>query len=152
MKKRTGLLDDGKSETQPLTQAELEKLRAETPHMTIDDLGEFGPKATDEFKATMAGYLHEFAKPVKGKMPCLRCGYDIIQDLVQQFLGARGGFTWGLVHGHGHCKECYWPIVMHHHIKDKDGKELLTMQFIPLQIHPSNLELPPKKEKDGKEN
>jgi len=150
MRKRRGLLDDGKPDTPPLTQGKLEELRTQIPHMRLADLGTVTEKADPEFIAIMEEYLQEFAKPGDGPMPCLHCGYPVIQDLAQQFLGARGGFEWGYVHGHGWCKECRWPIVMHHFIKDKSGKEILTIRFIPLQVHPDKVSLPEKE--NGKEN
>jgi len=150
MKKRRGLLDDGKPETPQLTQGKLEELRLSVAHMLLADLGTIKPDADPAFVATMEEYLQEFAKPGDGNMPCLYCGYPVIQDMAQQFLGARGGFEWGYVHGHGWCKECRWPIVMHHFIKDKDGKEVITIRFIPLQVHPDKVSLPPKEDlKDG---
>lgn len=148
-----GLLDDDKSVTPPLTQAMLEELRVKTPHCVAEDVATIKDTATPEFIEDFNKYLHEFAKPGDDPgMPCLRCGYALSQTMVEQLIGKRGGFTWGLVHGHGHCKECYWPVVAHHYIKDRNDKEMLTVRNLMLQIHPDNLELPPKKEKDGKEN
>ncbi len=45
-------------------------------------------------------------------------------------------FTWGLVHGEGHCANCGWPATGHHFIKDKAGKELASLRFFPLAVHP----------------
>ena len=45
MKKRRGLLDDGKPETPQLTQGKLEELRLSVAHMLLADLGTIKPDA-----------------------------------------------------------------------------------------------------------
>lgn len=69
-----------------------------------------------------------------GDHPCLKCGKPLAGGLMNLVKG--GGFTWGLVHGEGHCAACHWPARCYHFIKDADGKDLLTIRNVILQYHP----------------
>lgn len=120
---------------EPLTQAELDELRRITPRATIDSIGATPTdEASPEFIADLTAYLSRYAAPARdedGKPkeghPCLRCG--------------RGGFEWGLAHGHGHCRNCGWPATLYHFIKDRNGEDLLTIRNVLLQVHPDNVEI-----------
>ena len=96
--------------------------------------------------AAMDEYFPQFAQPpgaiaddgmyqVSDGHPCLKCGEQLQGSMVQQLIG-KGGFTWGLAHGAGHCKECGWPARLYHFLTDKDGKEVLTLRNVLLQVHP----------------
>ena len=124
-----------------LTQARLEKLRETIPHATIQGIGaKPGPEATQEFLDDLAEYLRHFVEPKRDDgEPCVGCGEPLAGDLAQQLFG-RGGFTWGLAHGHGHCKRCGWPATMYHFIKDRHGEDLVTIRNILLQQHPDDIE------------
>lgn len=50
--------------------------------------------------------------------------------------GFFGTFTWGIVHGHGMCANCGWPVIGFHYINDKSGKRLLTLTNVILIVHP----------------
>lgn len=91
-------------------------------------------------------YFAPFAQPegemVDGKFkygerqPCIQCDAPMLGSLVDQFLG-EAGFTWGLVHGEGHCRHCGWPARLYHFIKDENGEDLATIRNVLLQYHPS---------------
>lgn len=70
-----------------------------------------------------------------GKQPCLKCSEPLAGDLAD-FILRKGGFTWGLAHGEGFCRNCRWPARAYHFIKDADGKELITIRNVILQYHP----------------
>lgn len=55
-------------------------------------------------------------------------------------LVGRGGFRWGIAHGHGNCAGCGWPCIAHHFIKDADGNDVLTLHNFILQVHPDFVE------------
>lgn len=65
--------------------------------------------------------------------PCLKCG-EPLTGLLSALTG--GGFTWGLVHGEGNCRNCGWPARAYHYIKDLDGNKLMTIQPFVIQYHP----------------
>lgn len=73
------------------------------------------------------------------EQPCNGCGKNMTPSLADQILGD-GGFTWGLVHGEGHCRSCGWPARLYHFIKDSDGEELLMLRNVLLQYHPDFVE------------
>ncbi len=90
-------------------------------------------------------YLSIFAAPImvpqystipdsEKVMGCLHCG----APLTGMFAGllSRGGFTWGLAHGEGHCAACHWPARAYHSAKNKDGSELFTLRPFVLQYLP----------------
>ena len=77
----------------------------------------------------------EDGKFVIDEQPCVKCGEGLNPGLSGALFG-KGGFEWGLVHGHGHCRNCGWPAVAHHFVKDADGKEVMTLQNVILQVHP----------------
>lgn len=74
----------------------------------------------------LPGYdLEPFAQPdADGK--CLCCGETWT-------------FTWGYVHGEGHCYECSWPARGYHFLKDDQGQE--TRVFRVLQYHPDGISI-----------
>ena len=94
-----------------ITQEEIEQLRATVGHAGLDDLS-LTAKVVDEDVEDILVYLRRFAsfpRDEEGKVdprnPCLGCGEPMAGSLVDQLL-TRGGFTWGLSHGHGHCRNC----------------------------------------------
>lgn len=64
---------------------------------------------------------------------CVNCG-EYLTGFMALF--GRGGFTWSLRHGEGHCAKCKWPAVGHHFIRDADSKEVVTLHNFILQVHP----------------
>ncbi len=70
-----------------------------------------------------------------GKQPCLKCEEPLTGDLAD-FILRKGGFTWGIAHGEGFCRNCKWPSRAYHFIKDADGKDLITIRNVILQYHP----------------
>jgi hypothetical protein len=103
--------------------------------------------ASAEMAEDLEKYFHHFAKPGEGH-PCLRCGNPLSPKIIDALLGTEGGFEWGLVHGHGHCRKCRWPAVAHHFIKDRDGKDICTIHNLILQAHPDDIELRKPKTED----
>jgi hypothetical protein len=104
--------------------------KPETPQATIDALD---------------AYFNGFAQPAitvavdgkksLGKLPCLKCD-EPLADGIMSFLTGKGGFTWGLAHGEGFCRNCRWPARAYHFIKDVDGNDLMTLRGVVLQYHP----------------
>jgi len=76
-------------------------------------------------------------KPEIQEQRCVGC--DEVLTGFMSMLG-RGGFRWGLAHGHGHCAGCGWPVVAHHFVKDENGEDLITLQNFILQVHPDFVE------------
>jgi len=135
------------SDLPKLTEEGLAKLRADTPHATIESIGAtIKENADPEVIEDLRAYLHAFAAP---KMPghlCLRCEEPLVGDSLLQAIGMKkGGFEWGIAHGHGHCRNCGWPATLYHFIKDRHGKDLMTIRHILLQQHPHHIELRAKK-------
>lgn len=96
-----------------LTEKRLAELRASVAHCTS------GVELPSE-------YLKEsFALP-DAHGTCLNCGKS-------------GTFTWGLVHGEGHCAECGWPARLYHFVKGTDGNETRIVRL--LQYHPDGIRL-----------
>lgn len=94
--------------------------------------------------AALDKYFAGFAQPditekdgkkVLGNQPCIKCDEPLSGDLISGLFG-KGGFTWGLAHGEGHCKNCGWPARAYHFIKHDDGSELATIRNVILQYHP----------------
>lgn len=56
--------------------------------------------------------------------------------------GLLGSFTWGLVHGEGHCRSCGYPCRAYHRPKDDNGEAIFesALQAI-LPYHPDDLEV-----------
>lgn len=125
-----------------LTDDDLAALRASVPHATLESVGATAKEGADpEVIADLSAYFHHFAAPAGEGHPCLSCGEPLVQNMVQQLMGARGGFEWGLAHGHGHCRCCGWPATLYHFIKDRHGNDLMTIRNILLQQHPDDIEL-----------
>lgn len=78
------------------------------------------------------------AKPEIEPQRCVQCDEPLTG--FQALILGRGGFEWGLAHGHGHCRACKWPCVAHHFIKDEDGEHVCTLHNVILQIHPDLVE------------
>jgi hypothetical protein len=75
-------------------------------------------------------YFSHFVVPNdEGK--CFKCG-TVQAGLMAALIG---GFVYDLQHGEGHCSKCHWPARANHYFKDRNGKELGSMQMI-LQYHP----------------
>lgn len=129
-----------------LTQEDLEELRRTVPHAALEDLAEVKDGASPEVIADLRAYFHHFAKPGDDGHPCLRCGKPLSGGL-SAFLLDNGGFEWGLVHGHGHCRCCRWPATAHHFIKDRHGNDLMTARNLILQVHPDDIEIRSDKQK-----
>jgi hypothetical protein len=90
--------------------------------------------------ADLDKYFEPFAQPRRDEtrsekpMLCLKCDEPLTGFLASMF--GRGGFTWGLAHGEGHCAGCHWPGRAHHFIKDAKGGDLVTLRNVVLQYHP----------------
>jgi hypothetical protein len=124
-----------------LTQARIDELRKTVPHACLADIASPKEGCDAGFIEKIELYLRHFAKPhAEDGEPCVGCGEKMLGSLADQLFGT-GGFTWGLVHGHGNCKNCGWPATMYHFIKDEDGTELLTMRNVLLQAHPDDISL-----------
>lgn len=125
-----------------LTQAQIEALRQAVEHARAEDLVKFtkieGPEAT-ELAEDVRAYFHRFARPAEGH-PCLACGEKLNPSMVESLMG-KGGFEWGLVHGHGHCRNCGWPATAYHFIKDRHGKEIAVLRGVVLQAHPDDVDV-----------
>lgn len=82
-------------------------------------------------------YLEPFAAPIMidGKNMCPHCGHSFNGSLLHSLVG-EAGFTWGLVHGEGHCKCCSWPARLYHSVKDRHGAELMTFRHVVLAYRP----------------
>lgn len=131
-----------------LTDDELADLRLCVTHATLDSiLASAKDGCNPEVIEDISAYLRDFADPqrdgdgkVKKGHPCLRCGQSLAGDLADQLL-SRGGFRWGLAHGHGQCGWCGWPATLYHFIKDRSGEDLMTIRHIVLQVHPDLIEI-----------
>jgi hypothetical protein len=132
----------------PITQTELEELRRTVAKATVADIGATWEDGADPLlREDVEGYLSHFAaikRDEKGEIiknnPCLRCHEALSGDLTTQLFG-RGGFTWGLAHGSGFCKNCGWPATLYHFIKDRNGEDIVTIRHVVLQIHPDDVEI-----------
>ena len=91
--------------------------------------------APNSLTAALDKYFEPFADaPADGSVECLKCSTPL-----GGMMGAvLDGFTWGLVHGEGHCATCRWPARAYHFIK-YDDKEIRLPTFI-LQYHPDFVE------------
>jgi hypothetical protein len=87
--------------------------------------------------AAFDAYFAPFAQPDKDEARCPGCEKSLT-GLSAMFLG--GGFTWGLVHGEGHCAACHWPARAHHFIKDAKGDDVITLRNYVLAYHPDSVE------------
>lgn len=85
----------------------------------------------------------EGEKTVIGDIPCIQCGDIQNSGLMGAVMGT--GFEWGLQHGEGRCKGCGWPATLYHFVRDKNGKEVLTLRGFLLQYHPDNVTAKHKK-------
>jgi len=104
------------------------KAAPETPPETITALDKyFEPFAQPALKMVND-------KPDLGDQPCLKCDEPQTGLLASMF--GKGGFTWGLAHGEGHCRNCHWPARAYHFIKHEDGSDLCTLRGVILQYHP----------------
>lgn len=84
----------------------------------------------EDLRKSISDYLSVFAEPNDdGK--CLKCG-TVQGGLMSVILG---GFVYGLQHGEGRCSKCGWPGRANHYFKDKDGKDIGSINII-LQYHP----------------
>ena len=105
---------------------------ADTPAATIKVLDDY-------FSQFVAVPLKEVegGKPEIQSQNCVGCG-----EMLTGFaaLLGRGGFRWGLAHGHGNCSGCGWPAVAHHFIKDEHGEDVVTLRNFILQLHPDFVE------------
>lgn len=103
--------------------------------------------AKDDSPGDMAGALDKYfacfaqppltekdGKPHLGDHPCLKCD-EPLTGMVAMMLG-KGGFTWGIAHGEGFCRNCRWPARAYHFIKYEDGRDLATLRNFILQYHP----------------
>jgi hypothetical protein len=101
-----------------LTQTKLDTLRVTVEHCSPQE-------------GLTADYLQHFAD-WSPENKCLCCGKTAT-------------FTWGLVHGEGHCYDCGWPARLYHFVKDAEGKETRVVRL--LQYHPDEISL--SKESDA---
>lgn len=123
-----------------LDQSGLEKLRQTVEHCTVADIAEVKEGALPEVIEDINAYLRHFAKPKMPHHQCLRCECPLTGGPLGFLLG-RGGFEWGIAHGHGHCRRCGWPATAHHTIKDRSGEALMTVRNLVLQQHPDDIEI-----------
>lgn len=121
---------------EPITQARIDELKATTAHCVWSDLF---TKADDapppELLTTIDAYLSRFVKYAP-KCPCVNCGNNQSDGLITALMG---GFTWGLIHGEGHCEFCGWPARAYHVIPAPDGGEPIAKFNLVLQYHPEAL-------------
>ena len=142
------MMDDGQRPPK-LTQEELDELRKTTEHATTADIFEIQEGSKPEVIEDLDEYFKQFAKvPHDEKQPCIRCKVPLKRTMVEQLIDQKGGFEWGIAHGHGNCRNCGWPCTLYHFIKDRDGKDLITIRHILLQVHPDNVEI----KQDAKKN
>lgn len=101
------------------------------------------PPITEDDQSTIALYFSQFCQPeIKAKngdkkefiVNCPQCKKRLNNPFYA--LANGGGFTWGIIHGQGHCRECRWPCAGHHYIRSPDGEDLVTIQNVPLAYHP----------------
>lgn len=101
------------------------------------------PDTPADIVAALDDYFRPFAEPCfrdddKSKeMLCIECDKPL-SGLTAMLFG--GGFEWGIAHGEGHCAACRWPARAHHFIKDKDGKDIISVRNVVLQYHPEFVE------------
>lgn len=100
------------------------------------------PMETDDMD-TIRLYFEQFCAPtIKAKngsekelvVTCPQCK-KVLNDMFEALVHG-GGFTWGLLHGAGHCRECGWPCAGHHYIRSPDGEDLVSLLEFPLPYHP----------------
>jgi len=116
-------------------------------HCTVDDLMSISGKDAQPVIDAINEYLQAFAKPIRcegdglimGRFSCLKCG--------KRLTGACGTFTWGLVHGEGHCSECGWPARAYHRPTDDEGEIFVGPLDFILQYHPDALQPRPQEER-----
>lgn len=98
--------------------------------------------ATQELRDELTEYFRHFVQPPIveedgkksiGDQTCVGCG-EPLTGFIGALLG-KGGFTWGIAHGEGHCRKCGWPARGHHFI----NAEITLRNFI-LQYHPDFVE------------
>lgn len=109
-------------------------------HCTIADVGlEITGTDAPSLVAALNEYFGQFAKPIRrdganmlfGSIKCMQC--DEILD------GACGRFTWGIVHGEGHCGKCGYPGRAYHRPKNDDDEIFDRVFEMILQYHPDNV-------------
>ena len=86
-------------------------------------------KSTTAYCQVIEGLPDDYVKAFAEPLPdgeCLSCR-------------KAGTFTWGLVHGEGHCYKCGWPARLYHFVKDADGEDARVVRL--LQYHPDSISL-----------
>lgn len=86
--------------------------------------------AAAESMKSLDAYFASFTRD-DGK--CICCGWKLG--------GFVGSFTWGLVHGEGHCARCRYPVRAIHRVEG-----VVTLSMFPLPYHPSELSFDRAKE------
>lgn len=81
-------------------------------------------------------------KPEIQPQKCVGCQEELTG--FKSALFGKGGFEWGITHGRGHCRNCGWPAFGHHFIKDEDGKDVVTIRNVILQVHPDFVDRKPR--------
>lgn len=124
----------------------IEQLRTTVPKLDWRMLIEAAPETPVNIIEALDKYFDAFAQPSTlkktdgktdfGEIPCLKCNEPLAGGLATFLLGGKGGFTWGLAHGEGHCRNCHWPARAHHFIKDSEGVDFATLRNVILQYHP----------------
>lgn len=123
-------------------------------HLDWRDLISVAADTPAETLRALDNYFAPFARPegerIDGRFkygerqPCIKCDAPMVGNLVDQFIGS-AGFTWGLVHGEGHCRKCGWPARLYHFIKDENGADMVTIRNLLLQYHPDFVSHKPAK-------
>lgn len=112
-------------------------------HLDWRTLIEAKPETSQATIDALDKYFDVFAQPalkmVDGKpqftdQVCIKCDEPLTGMMAMMF--GKGGFTWGLAHGEGFCRNCRWPSRMYHFIKGADGEDLMTLRGVVLQYHP----------------
>ena len=118
-----------------ITPERLAELKASNiPHATIADITIDAPPTVEGITEHFERHLSHYAAPKKDEagenrsgQPCIACD-------------ATHSFTWGMVHGAGHCTNCGWPASLYHFITDQEGKQVAHLRGVLLWAHPDDIE------------
>lgn len=96
-----------------------------------------------EMDRAITNYLRNFVATTKndeGKNVCFHCGGVFAEGMFSFIADALDQVTleWGIAHGIAHCtgKNCRYPYVVYHSIKNEREEEIATMRNISLAVFP----------------